>query len=99
MSITSEMSFRLCASAARRSICSPGSPRPWKLYGELRGLNAPPRRIFAPARLTAAALAMTCSSVSAEQGPAMTITSSPPIRTSSSVTMVSSGLKARLARL
>src|SRR6185436_14709791 len=98
-SITSEITFRLCASAARRSICSPCSPRPWNAYGELRGLKAPPRRIFAPARLTAAALACTCSSVSAEQGPAITITSSPPIRTSSTLTTVSSGLKVRLARL
>ena len=44
-------------------------------------------------------MAITCSSVSAEQGPAIMITSSPPIRTSSMVTMVSSGLKVRLARL
>src|SRR5688572_16063090 len=99
ISMTSEISLRLCASAARRSICSPCSPRPWKLYGELRGLNAPPRRIFAPARRTAAAVAITCSSVSAEHGPAIMITSSPPIRTSSIVTIVSSGLKVRLARL
>src|SRR4029453_7948280 len=99
MSITSEITLRLCASAALRSIFSPCSPSPWNAYGELRGLNAPPRRIFAPARLTAAAVACTCSSVSAEHGPAMTITSSPPIRTSSMVTMVSSGRKVRLARL
>src|SRR5258705_234578 len=55
--------------------------------------------LFAPARLTAAALACTCSSVSAEHGPAMTITSSPPTLTSSMLTTVSSGLKVRLARL
>jgi hypothetical protein len=42
---------------------------------------------------------VTCSSVSAEQGPAITITSSPPIRTSSTVTTVSSGRNVRLARL
>src|SRR4051812_26958105 len=97
--MTSEITFRLCASAACRSICSPFSPCPWNAYGELRGLNAPPRRTFAPARLTAAADAITCSSVSAEHGPAMTITSSPPMRTSSRVMTVSSGLKVRLARL
>ena len=52
MSMTSETSFRLCRSAARRAACrSPSSPSPWKLYGELRGLNAPPRRTFAPAAL------------------------------------------------
>src|SRR4030095_10233934 len=99
MSMTSEMIFRLCASAALRSIFSPCSPSPWNAYGELRGLNAPPRRILAPARLTAAAVTGACSSVSAEHGPAMTMTSSPPIRTSSMVTMVSSGRKVRLARL
>jgi hypothetical protein len=31
MSITSEISFIWCVSAARRSIWSPASPRPWKL--------------------------------------------------------------------
>ena len=41
----------------------------------------------------------TCCSVSAEHGPAMTMTSSPPIRTSPTVTTVSSGLKVRLASL
>ncbi len=61
------------ARAASRSSRSPSSPSPWKLYGELRGLNAPPRKIFAPARRTAAAVARTCCSVSAEHGPAMTI--------------------------
>ena len=82
MSMTSDTSFRLWRSAAPRSMRSPSSPSPWKLYGELRGLKAPPRSTFAPARFTAAAAASTCSSFSAEQGPAMTITSSPPIRTS-----------------
>ena len=38
---------------------------------------------IAPARFTAAAVDSTCSSVSAEHGPAMTMTSSPPMRTSS----------------
>ena len=75
-------SFRSWLLAAPRSSRRPSSPSPWKLYGELRGLKAPPRRIFAPARLTAAAVASTCSSVSAEHGPAITMTSSPPIRTS-----------------
>jgi hypothetical protein len=57
----------------------------------LRGLKAPPRSTLAPARFTAAAEAWHCSSVSAEHGPAMTMTSSPPIRTSSTWTIVSSG--------
>ena len=43
--------MRSCASAAARSIFRPSSPSPWKLYGELRGLKAPPRSTLAPARL------------------------------------------------
>ena len=77
----------------------PSSPSPWKLYGELRGLNAPPRSTLAPARFTAAAVACTCSSLSAEHGPAITTTSSPPMRTSPSVITVPLGRKARLASL
>ena len=34
---------------------SPSDLRPWKAYGEVRGLNAPPRRNVAPAALTRAA--------------------------------------------
>ena len=85
--------------AAPRSSRSPSSPRPWKLYGDERGLNAPPRSTLAPARLTAAAVAFTCASFSAEHGPAMTMTSSPPMRTSPTVMTVSSGLNVRLASL
>ena len=44
---------------------------PWKEYGEVRGLKAPPRRMPAPAAFTAFATSMTCSGVSTEQGPAM----------------------------
>ena len=99
MSMTSDTSFRLWRSAAPRSIRSPSSPSPWKLYGELRGLKAPPRSTFAPARFTAAAAASTCCSFSAEQGPAMTITSSPPIRTSPTEMTLFSGLNVRLASL
>ena len=47
----------------------------------------------------AAAAASTCSSLSAEHGPAMTITSSPPIRRSPMVITVLSGLNVRLASL
>ena len=58
MSITSVMSFRSWASAPVRSIRSPSSPSPWKLYGDERGLKAPPRSTLAPARFTAAAVAL-----------------------------------------
>jgi 3-deoxy-7-phosphoheptulonate synthase len=46
-----------------------------------------------------AAAVRTCDSFSAEQGPAMTITSSPPMRTSPVENTVSSGLNVRLASL
>jgi len=41
-------------------------------------LNAPARKTVAPASRTARAAARICASVSTEQGPAMTTTSSPP---------------------
>ena len=62
-------------------------------------MNAPPRRILAPARLTAAAVASTCSSDSAEHGPAMTMTSSPPIRTSPIETIGVLGLEGAAGEL
>src|SRR5574338_731618 len=99
MSMPSDTSLSPCRSDAPRSIRRPSSPSPWKLYGELRGLKAPPRSTFAPARFTAAAVDSTCASFSAEHGPAMTITSSPPIRRSSITTTVLSGLNVRLASL
>src|SRR5947209_4190860 len=43
-SITSVTSARLSAVAASRRSPSPSSPRPWKLYGELRGRRPPPPR-------------------------------------------------------
>ena len=46
--------------------------QPWNSYGEVRGLNAPPRRIVAPAFLTACAVWSNCRSSSTEHGPAMT---------------------------
>ena len=45
---------------------------PWKEYGDVRGLKAPPRRIVAPASLHAWQDASTCSGVSTEHGPAIT---------------------------
>ena len=49
--------------------------------------------------VAAAAVLFTCASLSAEQGPAMTITSSPPMRTSPALKTVSSCLNVRLASL
>ena len=45
----------------------------------MRGLNAPPRSILAPAAATPSAVSMICFSLSTEQGPAITTNSSPPI--------------------
>ena len=45
-------------------------------------MKAPPRRMVAPASLTALAVSRIWSSFSTEQGPAMTTTRSPPISTS-----------------
>ena len=74
---------------------------PWKLYGELRGLYAPPRRNFAPAaadllRARQNLLAATPPST----GPAITTTSSPPTTTPfANVIVVPSGRKLRPASL
>ena len=45
-----------CLWPTSRRICRPSSPRPWKLYGLVRGLKAPPRRMLAPAALTLPAI-------------------------------------------
>src|ERR1051326_8485293 len=56
----------------------PGSPIPWKAYGDVRGLKAPARIIFAPALATDSAMVWICSRDSTEHGPAATTTSGPP---------------------
>ncbi len=61
----------------------------------MRGLKAPPRRIRAPERWTSRATRPTCSLVSTEQGPAITMTSGPPTSTPLTSTTVSAGLKVR----
>ena len=55
------------------------TPRPWKAYGLVRGLNAPPRRIVAPAAATASAVSNSCSRLSTEHGPAMIVSDPSPI--------------------
>ncbi len=83
------------ARASARSS-SPRLPSPWNEYGELRGLNAPPRSTAAPASRTARAAVTICSSDSTEQGPAMSTTSSPPTSTpGASLTTVFSGRHSR----
>src|SRR4029453_6271713 len=54
-----------------------------KLYGDVRGLNAPPRKILAPDSLTIVAMDRICSLLSTEHGPQIRTTSScSPSRTS-----------------
>ena len=48
-SISSVTTGSPVSSRASRRIASASSPSPWKVYGDVRGLNAPPRSIVAPA--------------------------------------------------
>ena len=57
------------SSRASRRISSASTPSPWKVYGEVRGLNAPPRSIVAPAAATARAVSSVCSRYSTVHGP------------------------------
>ena len=66
-------------SEASFSIFNPSSPNPWKLYGEVLGLNAPPLKPFDPASFAAIAVSIVCSCVSALSGPAIIAISSPPM--------------------
>jgi hypothetical protein len=98
MSMTSEISLRLCASAARAASAALFAVALEAVRGAAR-LERAAAEYLGARTLHAARRRLHCSSVSAEHGPAMTMTSSPPIRTSSIVTIVSSGWKLRLARL
>ena len=62
-------------------------------------MNAPPRRIVAPAALTASAVSKSCSRLSTEQGPAMTVSDPSPIAASSTRMTVSSGWNSREVEL
>ncbi len=85
---------------ASSRMSSPATPRPRKLYGDERGLNAPPRRIVAPAARTARAVARVCSRDSTEHGPAMIASGAPaPTGTGPMFTTVSSGITSRDASL
>ena len=66
----------------------------------MRGLKAPPRSRAAPAAFTSRATPTICSSLSTEQGPAMTVKRPPPpMGTPDTSTTVSSGWNFRLAFL
>ena len=95
-SVTTGMSSSPLASMSRSR---PFSPMPWLVYGEVRGLKAPPRSIVAPAFLTARAMVKRFSP-STEHGPAMTWKLPPPTSTPCpQSTTVSSGWNLRLASL
>ena len=58
------------------------------MYGDVRGLNAPPRSIVAPAASTARAVSSVCSRYSTVHGPAIRPKYSSPIfRPSTSITV------------
>ncbi len=61
----------------------------------MRGLNAPPRRMCAPAALTARAMVRVCSTDSTAQGPATSTSSGPPTWTVPTRTMVFSFFTSR----
>src|SRR5216684_3896069 len=98
-SITSVTAASPWRRAASSSNCTPGAPRPWKAYGLVRGLNAPPRSTAHPSRATAAAAASICAALSTAQGPAMTTKERPPSSTPGSATRVPWGRRSRSASL
>ena len=57
-SISSVTIGRPVSSLASRRMSSASRPRPWKVYGEVRGLKAPPRSMVAPAAATTRAVSM-----------------------------------------
>ncbi len=87
--------LRPVCSRASASSFSPSSASPWNSYGLVRGLNAPPRRNFAPAAFTACAVSRICSFDSTEQGPAITASALPPSRTPPTSMTVSSSFTSR----
>src|SRR5215210_3761200 len=63
---------------ASARISSPATPRPLNANGDVRGLNAPPRSMAAPAALTARATSSVCSRDSTVHGPAIRQKVRPP---------------------
>ena len=90
---------RPTSSFTAQRMSSPSSPSPWKEYGLVLGLKAPPRRRLAPDSLAAFATSSTCSKDSTEQGPAISPRCPPPIFTPDTSITESSGWNARLASL
>src|SRR5438270_329372 len=65
ISITSLITNMPKRSPASRSNLSASRPSPWNEYGEVRGLNAPPRSARAPAFDTFSAAVKSCSLIAA----------------------------------
>ena len=65
------------------------------MYGEVRGLKAPPRSMVTPASLTTRAVSSVCSRVSTVHGPAISPKYSWPIRWPSTSITVPSGANSR----
>ena len=70
-SMSSVTSGSPVSARASFKITSASSPSPWKAYGDVRGLKAPPRSIVTPSALTQRAVSSVCSRDSTGQGPAM----------------------------
>ena len=81
-SITSVTTGSPVASRARPESQTLVRRVPGTQYGEVRGLNAPPRSMSAPAALTARAASSSSSRPSTTHGPAIRTGRSPPISTS-----------------
>ena len=86
-------------SRAWQSMSSPSYANPWKEYGDVRGLNAPPRSTVAPASFTACATAEICSLLSTEQGPAIIASFLPPTTVFPILISLGAGWNARFAFL
>ena len=93
--MTSVMTGSPVRSRASARSRRPAMPSPWKAYGEVRGLNAPPRRIVAPAAATASAVSNSCSRLSTEHGPAIIVSDPSPMTASRTRMTVSSGWNSR----
>ena len=90
---------RLVSCFAIFNNSNPSSSKPWKLYGDVLGLKAPPLKKFAPDFFTAFATSIICSSLSTEQGPAIIPTKFPPTLLPFTSTIVSAGWNNLLAFL
>ena len=97
--MTSVTTGRPVSSRTSARIFRPASPRPWYAYGEVRGLNAPPRSSDAPAALAIRAAVRVCSGLSTAHGPAITVIVSGPMGTPPTSTTVRCGWCSRLTSL